>query len=368
MLALMLTLLIAETPTDDPAKADARRLLETIEALQQPIEDFRCEFEGEMKLKNQAAEGVKLGEDGLLETFSGVFTWRRGGDTHNDSLKRNGADGTIMRQNLIVRVKENQAEEYYRQNDAPIGYSVIKDPREVNPWSSGSYGDIFLIDKMKRDVADEGLSATVRDDELEGRPVKVLTIAVDMGDEKDINVMSYWIDLRRSGQVIRQDAYMSDVVAARHDIVLSPFKVGDAEVWMPTSGEFVGRAAGAGEGAFVASEPTVLSSTRVVEGTMEFNRRPGREEFTMKYKPRTPISDHLKQLTSEFGDQKIPSRPKPADARRMLEEQVAKADEQASGLVTAIYDEGDWTRWLPWAFGVVAVASVFGLWVQRRGG
>ena len=38
---------------------------------------------------------------------------------------------------------------------------------------------------------------------------------------------------------------------------------------------------------------------------MEFNKRPGPEVFTIKYKPGTPISDNLRKLQYEFGQQKI---------------------------------------------------------------
>jgi hypothetical protein len=370
MPVLILVCLLMGLPTFvDASDSEARMLLDTIEALQQPVEDFRCEYEGTMYFKNQAAEGQKLGDDGLFDTFSGVFIWKRGGDTHSESLHRNGGDNTIARESLVVRVKEQQAEEYYRQNDAPLGYAVIKNPKEANSWKPGCLGEIFLIDKMKREVANEEMKARVRDDQLDGRPLKVLTIALRMDGEPDIDMMEFWIDLRRNGHVVRHDMVDAAGKAAQLDIELAPFRAGRAEVWMPVSGEFKGYAALVDNQPVIVKEPTVLWSMRVVAGTMEFNRHPGRDVFTMKYKPGTPISDQLRKLTTEFGEQKIGAKPTKSEAEKMLNEQVARAEAQKSELVVASPSEGfDWTSWLPWLFGAAVLASsIVLLWSQRRG-
>ena len=113
--------------------------------------------------------------------------------------------------------------------------------------------------------------------------------------------------------------------------------------------------------------PTVLDTIYVVDGTMEFNQHPGPEAFTIKHKPGTPVSDQLRKLSYEFGQQKIGAKPTKAEAERMLKEQLAKAEEQKSELVVASPSEGtDWTPWLTWGFGAaVAIASI-ALWNQRR--
>ena len=65
-------------------------------------------------------------------------------------------------------MREHQAEQYDRLNDAPLGYAVIKSPTEVNSWRVGSLGQIFLIDKIKQDAADEGMELSVSDGQIEG--------------------------------------------------------------------------------------------------------------------------------------------------------------------------------------------------------
>ena len=73
--------------------------------------------------------------------------------------------------------------------------------------------------------------------------------------------------------------------APRLDIKLAPFKVGDAEVWMPVSGESVGyEAMGPNKTPIVTREPTSIKKLHVNGGTMEFNKHPGPEVFFTKYK------------------------------------------------------------------------------------
>lgn len=363
---IMYAAIVALSVGDAPGKDDARLLIDTIETLQQPVEDFRCEFEGTIRYQGEEAKKLKLGDDGLYDSFSGVFIWKRGGDTHSDSLHRRAPDGMIARESLVVRMRENQAEQYHRLNDAPLGYSVIKSPKEANSWDPGCLGWIFLLDKMKRDIADDGFEATVEDDQIEGRPLKVLNIALK--GAPDPSFFRYWIDLRRNGHVVRQESYApGKVVVSRLDVKLASFKVGDAEVWMPVHGEYSSHAGVVDKRPVVTKEPTFLESIYVVDGTMEFNKRPGRDVFTIKYKPGTPVSDHLRKLEYEFGQQKVGLKPTKAEAEKMLNEQLARAEAQKAELVVASPSEGfDWTRWLAWGMGVAVVVSSAVLWNQWR--
>ena len=179
MFSMILTLLLtAPTLEEGPGRSDAMRLVKTIESLQKPIDDFRCEFEGEIRYKGKVAEGQKLGDDGLSESFSGIFIWKRGGDTRSESLHRDASTGQIARESLVVRISEQKAEEYHRLDDAPLGYAVIKNPKEVNSWKPNCLGYIFLIDKIKRQILDENLEPSVDDGQIEGHPLKVLNLAI----------------------------------------------------------------------------------------------------------------------------------------------------------------------------------------------
>jgi hypothetical protein len=349
---------------DGPAKTEVRLLIDTIEALQRPVEDFRCEFEGTIRYKGKVAEGQKLGDDGLYESYSGIFIWKQGGDIRSESLHRRASDGEIARESLVVRMREHQAEQYHRLNDQPLGFSVVQNPKDVNIALSNP-ASIFLIDRIKQDVADDTLECSVSDDQIDERPLKVLSVALK--GVADSLLYRYWVDLKRSGQVVRREAYMpGKIMGIRLDIKLARFKFSSEEIWMPVSGDTVGYGAMVDKKPVITKEPTSLETTYIVGGAIEFNKRPGREAFTIKYKPGTSISDNLRKLEYQFGQQKIGLRPTKIEAEKMLNEQIANADAQKAGLVVASQTEGfDWSSWIASGFVVLLLFSSVALWVQR---
>ncbi len=157
-----------------------------------------------------------------------------------------------------------------------------------------------------------------------------------------------------------------NVLGARLDITLAPFTVGDAEVWMPVAGDYVGYGAVENHKPIVVKDPTVLDTMKLVDGTMRFNNHPGPEVFTIKHKLGKPISENLRRLEYEFSGQQPRTRPKSADAQRMLRDQLAKVQEQASDLsADSPSPNGALISWLVFAFGAV-VLSLVTLWIERR--
>jgi hypothetical protein len=363
---ILSTLMLVLNGQDGRVKNDAQLLLDTIASLQEPVEDFRCEFEGTVRLKGKNAQKARVGERGLFESFSGVFIWKKGGDTYSDILHRKVADSLLARETLVVRVGRQQAEQYHRLNDASLGYAVIRSPKEANSWQTSCLGSIFLIDKIKRDVADERLEASVQDDLLDGRQLKVLNIAIK--GVPDSVFFRYWIDLKRSGHVVRHEGFRPGrILLSRLDIKLAPFKVRDAEVWMPVAGDYLSYADIGDKQSIVVKEPALISAIYVVGGSLEFNKRPGPEVFAVKYKPGTPISDNLRKLTYEFGQQKLAPKPEKAEVEEMLKTQVAMAEQQRTELVVASQSERfDWISLTFWGFGTLAVISSVILLIQRR--
>lgn len=63
------TLLTVSLAADAPAIDDAKSLIATIESLQQPVEDFRCEFEGKMR--------ISWGKSGRASRSSGTTAYTR---------------------------------------------------------------------------------------------------------------------------------------------------------------------------------------------------------------------------------------------------------------------------------------------------
>jgi hypothetical protein len=348
---------------------DARALVEAIESLQKPIQDFQCEYEGTIQYTRKAAGSQKSGDDGLDDTFSGVFIWKRGGDTRSDSLHRRASDTQIARETLLVRMSQQQSESYHRLNDARLGYAVIKNPKEANSWEPGCLGWIFLIDKIKRHLADENCELSVQDDQVEGRPLKVLDVALKLNGIPSALIFRYWIDLKRNGHVVRQESYtVGKVMGSRLDITLAPFKVGKEEVWMPVSGETRGYVVHeAGKEPVITKEPRTINKIHVVDGTMKFNQRPGPVVFTTNYKPGPPISEPLRKLEAEFARQKVGPRPSNEDARKTIDEQIAQARDLKGELVVSSPSEGiAWTPWIATGFGALIIISSAAVWNQRR--
>jgi hypothetical protein len=268
-----------------------------------------------------------------------------------------------------VRAQEHRAEQYTSFGDSPFGNATICDPKDIRTGPP-SMRTIFLLDRMKREVADSALDASVSDDQIDGRPLKVLNIA--LAGLPDSLMFRYWIDLKRNGHVVRQEEYLRPnnvtAVASRLDITLASFKAGKAEVWMPVSGESMGYMAVVDSRPTVMKTPQAVERTYVVDGTMEFNRHPGPEVLTIKYRPGTPVSDNLRQLEYEFGQQKVPPNPNKREVESLLKEQLAEAEKQKATLVVASTSEGSpWSTWLAWGFGTLVVVSSIALWIQRRG-
>ena len=157
-------------------------------------------------------------------------------------------------------------------------------------------------------------------------------------------------------------------MGGRLDVELAPFKAGGTEVWMPVSGKGLGYMALENKLPIVTKEPGEFVTIKVVDGTMEFNKKPGPEVFTIKYKPGTPITDHLRQMTTEFGQQTIGLKPSKADAEKMLNEQVTRAEAQKKELVAV--PPSQWFSWssaLIWVMGAaVLLAAGAALWANRR--
>lgn len=343
-------------PSGDSAR-DLSSLVAIMEALQAPVKDFRCEFEGEDIYKGERAEveAAKLGPDGLAEIFGCVFIWQRDGDRRSDLFRRREFDNHIEWKTTIIHMRDKKIEFSYRANNASLGHVEIEPLTMSRANSSGYFGEIFPIDQIKDLVGNDFRETTVVDDQIDGRPLKLLTVHLKLEKRPNMLLRRYWIDPARSGQVVRIEVYHQGSMSSRWDISLKSFRVGGTEVWMPVSGELKNYAVGqrAAEKAPVTEraaaalrltkpgkEPTMLRSIRVIAGTMEFNKKPSPSMFTLKHKLGTPVSDKVRKLNYHFGQKQISNRLSKAEAETMLQEQIAEAEEQRRELV-AVPPRGD---------------------------
>lgn len=191
----------------------------------------------------------------------------------------------LRRDQLIVRSAKGEAERYQRLNDAPLGKVRIEDSRRINNDWGGIPGQLFMIDTLKRLVADPHTTNIVSDDVLDGRPVKLLDHRQE-GAKPGQYSQRLWIDMARGGHVVMREFYtLGNVLTSKYTIHLSPFQIDDQEIWMPTRGRADGYAAWlAPDQPAYAKEPTNVCEYYIIDGTLEFNQKPGNKVFSREYK------------------------------------------------------------------------------------
>jgi hypothetical protein len=361
-------------PADDRSRFTSgdefKAFVETLAALQPQLEDFQCEFEGHTVIKSEPLkQSLKLGEDGIAQRFSGLFLWTTRGDTYVNTLHQIAPSGSIQREQVIIRRSKDEAEEYVRHDNRPIGRGVIDRPYKIPTNREGCYGSIFLIDTLRQFSALGRMVFSATDDVVDGQRLKLLSISFENWSGP---WQKFWIDLRRGGHVVRWESFArGGELVGRSDIELRSFPLGDQAVWMPVRGVIESHNAFKDGKAYYPAEPTSVETIQVVASTMAFNKHPGPETFSIKYKPGTPISDNLRKLEYEFGQQRPTIEPGTtmprAEAEKMLNEAIKKAEQQKSELVVASSSEGiSWISWLAWGCGAVLVAASTVLVIQRR--
>ena len=363
-----IVLLLSLLPAGQSPGLAPGSLIDVLESLQPLLEDFRCEYEGTFHFKGEAAKrSLEVGEGGLSDTFSGVFIWKRDGDTRGSTFHRRGSDGRILREELAVRFTKGEAECYERDNDAPLGKGVIDDPSVVNADQSGCLGGIFFLEGIKRLLASPDFEFKITDDAGGGAALKLLTISFKGNAQL---YQRLWLDLRRGGHMVLRETYAAKgELIEGTDVKLSPVKFGMETIWMPVSGRSEGHSALRGKEPYFPKEVTSVQQIDIVAGTLEFNKRPAPSVFRIDYKPGTLISDRLRKAQAEFGRQ-VPTRlPSKAETEAILRAQLAEAEAQRSELV-AEPPTAFGASLSPWLVGVAGtsalVLSIVVLYQRRR--
>jgi len=345
---------------------DVKTLLATIDALNERIDDFRCEYEGtSYALEEAIKRELKLGGDGLYNTFSGVFIWKKPGDTHVSSFHRHEPKGTVMREELVVQAEAGKSEQLIKPDEASVGQATIDDALFVNSDRTGSYGQLYMLDTIKRFAAMEGVEASIKTEVFDKRTLTVLTFSF-RGTTQPFQ--RFWLDLSRGGHAVRRESFIAGELVGRIDVKLEAFKVGNDQVWMPKSGILEGHSSTKDGKPYFPASPTSSETLYVVDGTMEFNKRPGPSAFKIDYKPGMLISDNLRRLQEEYGRQAIGAKPKKAEVEVMLREQLDRAEKQRSELVAGSpeRDGPGWTSSLVWIFGTTTLVLAIALLIRRN--
>src|SRR5690606_38882340 len=118
----------------------------------------------------------------------------------------------------------------------------------------------------------QDMSATIGAETIEGRPCSVLTFTqISSG----FRLQRYWIDMHRGGNTVRRETYAptsEGPLTSRTEIKLAPFKIGDAQVWLPVAGVIESHSAIKDGKPFYPKAPTRIESIAIAPHTLEFNR------------------------------------------------------------------------------------------------
>jgi hypothetical protein len=343
-----------------PADDQAQKLIDTIVSLQAPLEAFRCEFEGTVRVASEIATEVRH------ESLSGTFLWRRDNDFWCDCFREDArAPRKIERRTIVVRGREHHAEEHRRFNDAVEGQRTFSSPSIFRTRLNleGPQG-LLLLDDLRDQVAAETHTASLHGDRIDGRTLKVLEIRV-----KDINQLlrRYWIDLGRNGHVVRFEAYWKgERLWLRRDIKLAKFGLADTEIWMPVSAEQVTysppAASETGE-----SPPESNATISIVNGTMALNEGLDAKNFAINYRAGKPISASGRARSEQFDRQTLAAKKIDAMVQKAPNEQLAEdiIQDQAPDVVIRPQSQFE-LRYVAFGLIVVAIIAFSSVWARRR--
>jgi hypothetical protein len=347
------------------ADDQAKKLIDTIDSLRAPLEDFRCEFEGTVRAASETAMGSHTATEERHDSFSGTFLWRKDGDFWWDCFYEDAqAPRLIERRTMVVRSRERHAEEHRRFNDVVDGPRTIGSPSVFRARLNldGPQG-LLLRDDLRDQTADEIHTASLQDDRIDGRALKVLEIRV-----KDSNQLlrRYWIDLGRNGHVVRFEAYWNgERLLLRRDIKLAKFGLAGAQIWMPVSAEQVTysppTASETGK-----SQPESSATISIVNGTMAFNAGLDAKHFAIDYRAGKPISASGRRWSDQFDRQTLSAKRIDAAAQKARSDLPAQDAEQDQARDAVIRPESQFElRFVAYGLTVVAIIAS-SVWARRR--
>jgi len=346
---------------------DKNSFRQSLESHQPELRDLRCEIEGTRRVSSREGQPSGNSEDeDVVDTFAGTFVWTRDGNAVFETYHRDVASGEISEKQIIISKDEGKAWESLRLVDTPYSTANLINPSMAHTKFAGSYGAISLRDQLLRYLQLPRLRVVSEEEQVGGRRLLRLDF---LAPDSKVLFYQYWVDLERGGHVIQMKNYLGDKGLMGESVVrLGLFEVNGTEIWMPVSGTITGYAQLDKEKRpTVGTEPTFIESIYVVDGTMEFNRRPPPSTFTPDYHPRTVVSDSLKQLQYEFGQQKF-ERITRSEAEAQLEERLQLIEDQGRELIAAPsrWSQLPWTSILVGVFGLCALgASILILWKRQ---
>ena len=320
---------------------DDQQLLRMIDALQSPLKSLYCEYEGE-RLEYQLAVGNDMG---LYQRFSGIFRYKAKdkylNDIYHDFLANKlNPQRRIATQSILSTGSGTQI---FSRADGSSGRVEARHVTSVDFEITGSYGRIFLVRTLREDLKYDKKRLVVEGTEVvDGTPCE--RYAIVMGKQPysiDTGlVVRYWVDLARNGHVLKKERWSrGQLLNVVSEIELKSYQGESGKVWIPVKGKSTNMYNGS---------KSSDEYYRVLQGSVRVGGDIPDRQFSVKYPVGTPISDHLKGVFYEFGQDRRPPPVTSSDAQARLDENLAKAAENRAELVAASWSRGGWINWAFW--------------------
>ncbi len=341
---------------------DGAAFLAVLDSLWSSLGGIACEYEGqEVYLDQQIAKNANLEADGVYDSFSGSLRWRGDGFSRLEIYRAVGPKKELAREILVVRGEESEI--YTNPGDPKAGAGYVQDSRRQNLSRPASVGLIFQVDALRGLLKNPHISFKHEGvEKVDGHECQV--VAFYFPDKKWPH-QRFWIDVNRGGHSLKRELYGDEGrLATRTSVRLRKFQCAtggaDPGVWLPASGDHEVYPSAETASRTTADPRSPWSATHldVIPTTVECKVRFPDSVFVINYRPGTPVSDALRGVMQEYGQQLAgKKRITRREAESLLEEQLkATADQREDLMNHSSYD--DTSSALPWIFLVCGVSSL----------
>jgi hypothetical protein len=352
---LCLALLTFTDRTSFGQDVEDQQLLRMIDALQSPLSSLYCEYEGE-RLEDKQAVG---NDTGLYQRYSGIFRYKAKDKYVNDIYLDYLANKINPKRRIATQsiLSTESGTQIFSRANGSSGMVEARHVTSVDFEVTGSYGTIFLVRSLRENLKFDKKRLVVEGTEVVGgTPCE--RYAIVMG-EKPYSIETglverYWVDFSRNGHVLKKEWWnggrLLNVVS---EIELKSYGGESERVWIPVKGKSTNLYNGV---------KTSEEYYRVLQGSVRVGGIIPDRQFTVRYPVGTPISDQLKGVFYEFGQDRRPPPETSSEAQARLNENLAKAAEGRAELVAASWSRGGWINWALWGpLFASLVAAVFAL-------
>ena len=360
----IITFASLQTETD----ADPQQVLRVVDALHKPLKSCYLEYEGEL-IADSPEDRRALGIDtGINMLYSGIFKYSQS-DKYINTIFKDRLSSKIQPDRALRRLTilcDGQETHIFGKADGAVGAAVTRHVTSADFDETGSWGKVWLVRRFRELLKYEKKRLIYTGTEsIDGARCEHYAFVLGRPpyhiDAPNSLVYQFWIDMNRSAQVFRCERWNDGRLLERTvDVVLEQFGAKNESVWLPVRGTIEHFD---GEGNLHSTE-----KYRLLKDTIAINKGIGDSQFTIKYPIGTPVSDRIRGLAYEVGQDRRPPPETLAEAEARLKDSLKKAEESRSELVAFSWSRGEfinWAFWLPLAVCLVSAVGAGFVYLRR---